>query len=130
MQADTRANGIQSFQGNASCDKLQNAGAFVIAVALCVLFSVGFMVSGFSKFTRESEIKLQSRINPNVASIASLVRLPGIGISRAAAVVAYRENFDGREPNRPAFQNYDDLQKVRGIGPKTAQNISRYLKFE
>ena len=107
--------------------------AFVISVCLAVCFSVGFAASGlvrlepaFSGF----EIELDERINPNDASPASLVRLPGIGVSRAAAIVAYRKNFSEQNGNKPAFKNCDDLQKVKGIGPKTAQNISQWLKFE
>ena len=30
----------------------------------------------------------------------------------------------------PAFQNPNDLQKVKGIGPKTVENIREWLKFE
>lgn len=119
-QAEARQKRIQSF-------------AFVIAVSVSVCFAVCFVVSGFCEFGPAfggCEIELDSRINPNDASLASLVRLPGIGISRAGAVVAYRENFGAQEPNGPAFQDCDDLQKVRGIGPKTAQNICGFLKFE
>lgn len=130
MQTDTGSNRIKSFARTPFCDKLQNGSAFVVAVGVCVLFSVGFTASGFPKFRQICEIELESRINPNVASIAGLVRLPGIGVGRAGAIVAYRENFSRAEQNSPAFQNCDDLQKVRGIGPKTVQNISRYLKFE
>jgi len=57
-----------------------------------------------------------------------LARLPGIGLVRAEAIIAYRENFYDNEA-RP-FRDCDDLQKVRGIGPKTAANICEWLKFE
>jgi DNA uptake protein ComE-like DNA-binding protein len=56
--------------------------------------------------------------------------LPGIGIVKAGAIVAYRENFSREAGNNPAFRNCDDLQRVRGIGPKTAQDIDQWLKFE
>ncbi|MHC4394435.1 MAG: ComEA family DNA-binding protein [Planctomycetota bacterium] len=130
MQTDTDSNRIQSLAEAPVCDKLQNVEALVIAVAVCVLFSVGFAVSGFSKTGRACELELESRINPNDAPTASLVRLPGIGIGKAAAITAYRENLNPEEPNKPAFKNGDDLQKVRGIGPKTVQNISQCLRFE
>jgi len=117
IELDARQKRIQSF-------------AFVISVCVCVLFSVGFAVSSLSQFQQSREIALDERINPNEAPMVSLVRLPGIGIGRAEAIVAYRENFGERELNRPAFRNCDDLQKVRGIGPKTVENISQWLKFE
>ena len=109
--------------------------AFVTAVFVSVCFSMGIVSNlvGFgSAFgpPQAGEIKLESRINPNDASAASLVRLPGIGIGKAGAIVAYRDNFSEQDGNSPAFRNRDDLQKVKGIGPKTVQNISKWLKFE
>ena len=112
--ADTRQEKIQSF-------------AFIIAISASVLLSIGFAVSSLSASARTCEIELDSRINPNKAPIPSLIRLPGIGISRATAIAAYREQFS---PKQQVFQNCNDLQKIKGIGHKTAQNICGYLKFE
>jgi len=114
----------------------QNAGLssavklFVVAVGVCILLSVCFAFSGTLEFKSGGEIELDSRLNPNDAPLASLIRLPGIGIGRATAIVAYRENFRRQQPNGPAFETADDLQKVKGIGPKTVENIREWLKFE
>jgi competence ComEA-like helix-hairpin-helix protein len=54
--------------------------------------------------------------------------LPGIGVRRAEAIMDYRENFS-KETGK-AFQNCDDLQKVKGIGPKIVEDICEWLKFE
>ena len=119
-RTEVRQNRIQSF-------------AFVIAASVCVLFSVVFAVSslvGFGAASDGCEIELEGRINPNDAPVASLVRLPGIGIGKARAIVGYREEFSEQNGNKPAFQNPNDLQKVKGIGPKTVENISEWLKFE
>jgi len=116
QRAEIRQSRIQSF-------------AFVISVCVCALFSISFAVSSLAAVREASGIDLDVRINPNDAPIASMVRLPGIGISRAEAIVTYRENF-GEEGQSKAFENSDDLQKIKGIGPKTAQNISEWLKFE
>ena len=111
---------------HAGQNKIQSF-AFVISVCLAVCFSFGFI----SNFERgRCEIELENRINPNDAPIESLIRLPGLGIGRAGAIVAYRENFNEKKASSPAFQNCDDLQKVKGIGPKTAQNISELLEFD
>ena len=120
QRTEVRQNRIQSF-------------AFVIAVSVCVLFSVVFAVSSLVRFRTASggcEIELERRINPNEAPVASMVRLPGIGIGKARAIVAYRDNFSEQNTGAPAFQNPNDLQKVKGIGPKTVENISEWLKFE
>jgi competence ComEA-like helix-hairpin-helix protein len=115
QQADTSQNKIQSF-------------AFCLALSASVFISVCFVVLSVGRFGPPSEIRLESRINPNYAPQASLRRLPGIGEGRAEAIVAYRENFSGEDSK--AFRDCDDLQKVKGIGPKTAADICEWLKFE
>jgi len=103
--------------------------AFVISVCAAVCFSLCYD-SEFVRSSQSCEIELESRINPNDAPVVSLVRLPGIGVVRAGAIVAYRGNFGGKDSGNPAFRGCNDLQKVKGIGPKTVQNISEWLKFE
>ena len=106
--------------------------AFVIGVFLAFCFSlVFFNDSGRDKsaFGR-CDVKLDGRVNPNNASIGSLVRLPDLGIGRAGAIVAYREDFNKKNAGTPAFRDCNDLQKVKGIGPKIVQNISVWLRFD
>ncbi len=105
------------------------AFGFVISVAVCVLLCM-VLAAGPVRVSRSCPAELDSRINPNVAPMASLVRLPGIGPGRAAAILAYRTDFNREKPDTPAFGDCDDLQNVRGIGPKTVQNIRKWLKFE
>ena len=102
--------------------------AFIIAVIVSVLLSVAFVLNSASG--RPCEIELESRINPNNAPMGSLVRLPGIGIVRAVAIVSYREGLTQQDYTASAFKNCSDLQEVKGIGPKTVQNICQWLKFE
>ena len=56
-------------------------------------------------------------VNVNTAASGALVTLPGIGPSKAAAIIA------DREANGP-FASCGDLQRVRGIGPATVANIA------
>lgn len=67
------------------------------------------------------------RINPNTASMASLVRLPGIGKARAIDIIYYREN---QKPQEVVFRTVRDLESIRGIGPKTADALAAWLTFE
>ena len=62
------------------------------------------------------------KINPNTASIASLDRLPGIGRTRAATIVAYRNQAG---PN--AFRTAEDMTKIKGIGKATVEHMAPYL---
>ena len=119
-----------SFAEQTGGEKEQIEGlAFVIIAAVCVLASTFFAFSYFSKFDKQSEIALRDRINPNDAPVASLVRLPGIGPGRAEAIVAYRKEFV-KTAGKRAFESCDDLQEVKGIGPKTAEGLREWLKFE
>ncbi|MHC4507640.1 MAG: ComEA family DNA-binding protein [Planctomycetota bacterium] len=105
--------------------------AFVISIGVAVCLSCGFISNlGADESMRPAgKTRLDSRINPNEAPVQSLVRLPGLGGERAGAIVAYRENAH-REGTNPAFENCEDLQKIRGIGPKTVQGISEWIAFD
>ncbi len=75
-------------------------------------------------------IETEPRVNPNHAPLASLVRLPGVGISKAASIIEYREDLARSQPGSVAFCSIADLENVPGIGPKTAERISVWLRFE
>lgn len=53
-----------------------------------------------------------ARLDLNRATAAELDKLPGIGPSKAEAIVAYREQQGG-------FRNVAQLKEVKGIGAKT-----------
>ena len=104
--------------------------AFVISIFLCLALSGAVVRSGFTRSEQPRKIELDDKINPNGAPAASLVRLPGIGLARAQAIVAYRKGLRERDANDPAFRDCDDLQHVKGIGPKIVENMRPWLKFE
>ena len=104
--------------------------AFVIAVVICVLLSFFYLVLDITESGQSWTSQLEERINPNDASSGSLARLPGVGVVKAIAIITYRDSFNENHDDKVAFGDCGDLQKVKGIGPKTARNISRWLKFE
>ncbi len=65
------------------------------------------------------------KINPNIASWASMARLPGIGETRAKAIVAFREKEIDK--NKIVFQSVDDLSRIKGIGEKTVDKLKPYI---
>jgi len=73
---------------------------------------------------------LGGRINPNYASAASLARLPGIGLTRARAIIALRERLQREAGLNPAFRTAEDLAQVKGIGPSTIEGIRAWLRFD
>lgn len=56
----------------------------------------------------------------NLATAEDLEALPGIGPTRAAALVADREG-------RGRFERIEDLVRVRGIGPRTVERLRSSL---
>jgi len=103
---------------------------FVVGIVLCSLLAVYFTAASSRDRDFPARIILSEKINPNTASVPSLLRLPNIGVIRANAIVAYRRQFTQTGRDRRAFENCDDLLKVHGIGPKTAAGISKWLEFK
>ncbi len=60
------------------------------------------------------------RLDINTADEASFETLPGIGPTRAAAIVEYRKQHGG-------FRSIAELKNVPGIGPKTWDKIQPYV---
>lgn len=63
------------------------------------------------------------RLDINRASIEHLQSLPQIGPSRAQAIVNLRQERGG-------FQSIEELDDVRGIGPKTLLKLMPYISTE
>jgi competence protein ComEA len=62
------------------------------------------------------------KININQATAIDLEKLPGIGASKAKAIIAYREQSN-------AFKTLEELMKVKGIGPKIYEKIKVHLEL-
>ncbi len=58
-------------------------------------------------------------VNIQTATAEELQRLPGVGPSKAAAIIAFRE--------RTAFRRVEDILRVRGIGRATFRRLRPYL---
>ena len=63
-----------------------------------------------------------SKVSLNDATEAELQTLPGIGPSKAAAIVNYREETG-------SFQSIDELVNVSGIGEKTLEKLREYIEL-
>lgn len=65
------------------------------------------------------------RTDPNYASKAELMLLPGIGEALSEAIIEFREAF---APGT-AFRCAEDLDRVHRIGPVTVAKLRPYLIF-
>jgi competence protein ComEA len=63
-------------------------------------------------------------VDINKADAATIAKeLNGIGLSKAQAIVAWREKNGG-------FKNVDDLRKIKGIGAKTLDKNRSNIRLE
>lgn len=62
-------------------------------------------------------------VNINSADAAGLTKLPGIGQSKAAAIIAYREE-------NGLFSSKEDIKNVSGIGDATYANIEDLITIK
>ena len=58
-------------------------------------------------------------VNLNTATAKELAYLPGVGQSKAQAIIEYRSNRQ--------FKKVEDLMRVKGIGRKTFKKIRSFL---
>jgi competence protein ComEA len=65
----------------------------------------------------------QAKINLNKADENELQNLPGIGPSKAAAILEYRET-NGQ------FKNVEDLKNISGIGDKTFDKLKDFITVQ
>lgn len=63
------------------------------------------------------------KININTADESQLTTLPGIGPSKAQAIIAYREETG-------SFKNIEDLTNVSGIGDKTFEKLKELIDIK
>ena len=75
---------------------------------LCMLFF--FAVSAFAA------------VNINTADVKTLETLPGVGASKAQAIVDYRTAHGN-------FKSIDDLKNVKGIGDKIIEQIKGMVEI-
>jgi competence protein ComEA len=62
-------------------------------------------------------------VNVNTATLEELVRLPGIGESKARAIMEHRKE-------RGAFRSVDQLREVKGIGDAALERIRSQVVTE
>lgn len=73
--------------------------------------------------TNTTQAKYEGKINLNIGTLDELMLLPGIGQSKAMAIIRFRETYGN-------FENIQELLYVPGIGEKLLSEIKENVFVE
>ncbi|MEM7220838.1 MAG: ComEA family DNA-binding protein [Pseudomonadota bacterium] len=92
-------------------------GALVLSLLLAFAFAAPSMA--------EPDLpQIPQSVNVNTADATTIAGvLTGVGVSRAAAIIAYRERHG-------AFSTIDELTKVRGVGQRTLERNAGRIRLQ
>lgn len=88
-----------------------------------LLVGVGFIPVSYAVEAKPATLAAIQTININTASAKQLSQfLPGIGPSKATALVVYRKRFGD-------YKSIDDVVKVDGVSAPTLENIKPFIRL-
>lgn len=90
-------------------------GALAVASILALVLGVATAVA-----SAEEVPDMRGTVNVNTASLEELTLLPGIGESRAKALIETRKRLGG-------FKSVDDLLEVKGIGDASLERLRPHV---
>ena len=97
--------------------KERGVGGKTLARAALVVLGTAFLLGAAAPgLAREEQI---SRVDLNSATAAELESLPGVGPSKAQAIIAHREEAPFKSP--------DELVEVKGIGEKLYAQLKDHV---
>jgi competence protein ComEA len=112
VQEDSTMKGFDKRNARQGFGRVAVAGLLAVAMMLAA-GSEAAAATGAAPAVAASEAS--GKVDVNSASAAELASLPGIGDSKAAAIIAERE--------KKPFASVDDLERVRGIGARTVEDL-------
>jgi competence protein ComEA len=104
-------------------DQVTAASITVVAMALMIGHWVyqGGLKGQMIEVDRVEPGTITYTVDLNSADWPELTVLPGLGETLAKRIVA------DRDQNGP-FRDFDDLRRIRGIGPRTLERLTPYLR--
>ena len=72
---------------------------------------------------------LQTKLDIKTAPWEHLAAIPGLGETKARAIVAYRDQRRAANPSTQPFAKIEDLDPIPGIGPATLDLLAKYVSF-
>lgn len=95
--------------------------AFIVTLALCAPAGPAHAESsGGPAGPTVAEPPGAGAVNINTATVEELVRLPGVGPSKAAAIAAFRQKHG-------PFRRIEDLDRVKGFGRKLLGRVRPFV---
>ena len=88
--------------------------AKITATLIIAMVMVNALLAGASTSSATS-----LTVNINTATVAELTQLPGVGTSKAQAIVKYR--------GKRGFKKVEEIMRVKGIGRKSFKKLRPYL---
>jgi competence ComEA-like helix-hairpin-helix protein len=76
----------------------------------------------FPNAKKSTKAQSGDKININTASKLELTKLPGVGEKTALKIIEYRENTTFLKP--------EDIQKIKGIGPKKFEKMKEFIEVK
>jgi len=95
----------------------------ILRIAGAALALAGLLTTAGLPALAQEKSALEGVVNINTASAEQLELLPGIGASRAEAVIAERKARGG-------FKNVEDLLAVKGIGEASLTRLRPHVALE
>jgi competence protein ComEA len=93
-----------------------------VRTALLTLVAAAALAAGVAG-SAAAEVPDAGVVNVNTATVEELVRLPGIGETKARAILDYRKE-------RGAFKSVEQLREVKGIGDAALERIRSQVVVE
>jgi competence protein ComEA len=98
---------------------MNHATHVVRASALALLVAAGLALAAPGRAADEAT-ELTGVVNVNTATVEELQLLPGIGESRARALIEARKQLGG-------FKSVEQLVEVKGIGPAALERLRPFV---
>jgi competence protein ComEA len=93
-------------------------GLALALISACAVASAAVTASAADPAAQPSGV-----VNLNTATAEELQLLPGIGASRAQAVIALRKERGG-------FKSLDELKDVKGIGDSSLERLRPFVRLD
>ncbi|MEK6567974.1 MAG: helix-hairpin-helix domain-containing protein, partial [Candidatus Omnitrophota bacterium] len=116
---------VQRFRGMFNLTRQEKQVLLFVGAVVLSGIAIGYLqkISSSSKVVlpQDPASIIEKKVNLNKAGPEELIRLPEIGPVLAGNIIKYR---DAHGP----FSSFEDLRKVKGIGPKKLKRLKDYIE--